>query len=631
MATISYRSAVADAFGHRFTGLIGYVMWAFVHVWYLIGWGNRIGTIYQWFRNLVFTKNRNHRIITYSRAKKDIGTGRLPTGRLAAILPAASRPEDMSRPLAVPARSPPPPTQPGRPRGRARGHDRAGDGGPVQVFVDLTRFAATATRAQLRDRVRELEDVGATGVSVSDHIFFTSGGRPRADGVGHGCDPLTTLAAVAGLSERLAVQTVVMNSAWMHPGLLLRQFAQLAVLLGGERVTAGLGAGWSAEEFDALGLAMPTFRTRIDRLAEVLAVARGLWTRRDGDATTGGHVVARDLPLSPVPDRPPRLLVGGGSDRLLGMAGRFADLLDLHGDPKHGRVAGATMAQASAGDVARRAHTTVDDLAGRIGLVRDARRPRERRDAVGWRRRSGTSPSVARGVRTAEELCARWAGIPYRPLDRSPYLLFGSPAQMAEALAERRRPTASSGSRSARRAGSRPRRRTRSGSAEVLPLLGLAARLDGELQPGARIRSAGGSASRACTGCRPRPSCSGVGLFDRRHRSRELTGREPLLQLLQGTVLRLGKEHLEEGDRDQAEDDEDQEGSLDPDGLDDDREEERDDRVGHPQAQHADAHSQAAQPQREHLRDDDPHRDVQGQLHAEDEGHHEEEDHERLR
>ena len=42
----------------------------------------------------------------------------------------------------------------------------------MQVFVDLTRFAATATRAQLRDRVRELEDVGATGVSVSDHIFF---------------------------------------------------------------------------------------------------------------------------------------------------------------------------------------------------------------------------------------------------------------------------------------------------------------------------------------------------------------------------------------------------------------------------------------------------------------------------
>lgn len=78
--------------------------------------------------------------------------------------------------------------------------------GPVQVYVDLTRFAAGATRAQLRDRVRELEDVGATGVSVSDHIFFTAGGRPRTEGVGHGCDPLTTLAAVRiSLSEEAGI------------------------------------------------------------------------------------------------------------------------------------------------------------------------------------------------------------------------------------------------------------------------------------------------------------------------------------------------------------------------------------------------------------------------------------------
>jgi alkanesulfonate monooxygenase SsuD/methylene tetrahydromethanopterin reductase-like flavin-dependent oxidoreductase (luciferase family) len=310
----------------------------------------------------------------------------------------------------------------------------------MKVFVDLTRFAASATRAQLRDRVAQLEDAGATGVSVSDHIFFTSAGRPRAEGVAHGCDPLTTLAAVAGLSDRLEVQSVVVNTAWIHPGLLLRQFAQLAVLLGGERVTAGLGAGWSAEEFDALGMAMPGFRTRMDRLAEVMELARSLWT--DGAVShEGRHVVARDLPLSPVPAQPPRMLVGGGSDRVLELAGRFADVLDLHGDPKHGRVAGATMAQASAGDVARRAHTTVDDLAGRIELVSDAAEKAGRpRDAVGvatqiWYVAFGSAAQVRAAQ---EELCASWAGIPYRPLDRSPYLLFGSPAQMAEALAERR-------------------------------------------------------------------------------------------------------------------------------------------------------------------------------------------------
>jgi alkanesulfonate monooxygenase SsuD/methylene tetrahydromethanopterin reductase-like flavin-dependent oxidoreductase (luciferase family) len=220
-----------------------------------------------------------------------------------------------------------------------------------------------------------------------------------------------------------------MNAAWIHPALLLRQFNQLAVLVGGERVTAGLGAGWSTEEFAALGLDLPRFRPRMDRLEEVLQLSRTLYDH--GHATFEGRtVVARVLPLSPLSDVPPLLLVGGGSDRVLGMAGRYADLLDLHGDPRHGRVAGATMAEAAAGDVRRRALTTVEDLASRIQLVRDAATEAVRpRDAVGvqtqiWFAIDG---SIA-DVRAAEaRLCGTWAGIPQQRLDRSPYLLLGRP------------------------------------------------------------------------------------------------------------------------------------------------------------------------------------------------------------
>jgi NADH:ubiquinone reductase (H+-translocating) len=68
MATIGYRAAVADAFHLKVTGILAYVMWAFIHVLYLIGWGNRIGTMYTWARALVFTKNRGHRIITFEQA-----------------------------------------------------------------------------------------------------------------------------------------------------------------------------------------------------------------------------------------------------------------------------------------------------------------------------------------------------------------------------------------------------------------------------------------------------------------------------------------------------------------------------------------------------------------------------------
>ena len=76
MATIGYRHAVADAFGMKFTGLLGYTMWGFIHVLYLIGWGNRLGTIYTWARALTFTKSRAHRIITFEQAHDEVAQRR---------------------------------------------------------------------------------------------------------------------------------------------------------------------------------------------------------------------------------------------------------------------------------------------------------------------------------------------------------------------------------------------------------------------------------------------------------------------------------------------------------------------------------------------------------------------------
>jgi alkanesulfonate monooxygenase SsuD/methylene tetrahydromethanopterin reductase-like flavin-dependent oxidoreductase (luciferase family) len=310
----------------------------------------------------------------------------------------------------------------------------------LKVFVELSRFAATASGSQFAAMVKALDDAGAYGVSFSDHLFYTRDGIPRKSAMQHGADPLTCMATVLALSPRLAVQSVVMNTAWIHPALLMRQFSQLAVLAGGSRVTAGLGAGWSSEEFDALGLEIPPFRARMDRLDEVLAFARVLFD--DGWASSEGpYVTARDVPRSPATGAPPELLVGGGSDRLLAAAGRYADVLDLHGDPRHGKVAGATMQQAADGDIQRRAGTTIEDLANRIRLLRDAesgtgRAPGSVSVATQiWYFAFGDRIEIAEAER---QLCTQWARIPTRRLDRCPYLLLGEPAQMAEALLERR-------------------------------------------------------------------------------------------------------------------------------------------------------------------------------------------------
>jgi len=72
MATIGHLSAVTDSYGMKFTGVTGYTMWGFVHVLYLVGWGNRVAAVLNWARALTFTKNRPHRTITIEHARYEL-------------------------------------------------------------------------------------------------------------------------------------------------------------------------------------------------------------------------------------------------------------------------------------------------------------------------------------------------------------------------------------------------------------------------------------------------------------------------------------------------------------------------------------------------------------------------------
>jgi Luciferase-like monooxygenase len=67
-------------------------------------------------------------------------------------------------------------------------------------------------------------------------------------------DPYILLAAADAVTQRAKLGTIVANASLQHPALLLPHFSQMARLFGGERVYAGLGAGWNREEFEALGL-----------------------------------------------------------------------------------------------------------------------------------------------------------------------------------------------------------------------------------------------------------------------------------------------------------------------------------------------------------------------------------------
>jgi alkanesulfonate monooxygenase SsuD/methylene tetrahydromethanopterin reductase-like flavin-dependent oxidoreductase (luciferase family) len=295
----------------------------------------------------------------------------------------------------------------------------------IQAWVSLPWAGPTAYYgADARGLVQRLEGLGITGVIQGDHPFVPGAALPFA---AMAADCLTVLTTVAAHAERLKVASLVANIGIQHPYLVLRKFAHLALLHGGARVYAGIGGGWAAPDFEALGLEMPPAPLRLERLEEAARLARGLFD--DGVASVnGGQVVADNIPLAPRPDVPPRLLLGGGSRRLLELAGRYADHVDISPPP---RVRAENVFQ-------QKLLTTVNDLVDSAGQARDAA------DAAGRGRESLTTSILlanvvfcpAGDIRAEEEAACAAVGLPWRSLDACPFALIGEPARIAEQVRE---------------------------------------------------------------------------------------------------------------------------------------------------------------------------------------------------
>jgi alkanesulfonate monooxygenase SsuD/methylene tetrahydromethanopterin reductase-like flavin-dependent oxidoreductase (luciferase family) len=280
---------------------------------------------------------------------------------------------------------------------------------------------------EARDTAARLEALGLTGVVQGDHPFIPT--APYTSPVAAmAAECFTVLTTLAAHSERLRIATLVANIGIQHPLFLLRRFANLALIHGGERVYAGLGAGWSRRGFEAIGLEMPPHRDRLDRLEEAVRVARELFDNGSADFT-GEHVVAKELPLAPRPAVPPRLLLGGGSRRVLELAGRYADHLDLAPPSR----------RKSANEFQRKLLTTTADLEDAARAAQVARSAAGRAPTDITLSVLMTNVVFCRESETpaAEEAICNAVDLRRRPLDDCPYVLVGEPQRMAEAIRER--------------------------------------------------------------------------------------------------------------------------------------------------------------------------------------------------
>jgi probable F420-dependent oxidoreductase len=170
-----------------------------------------------------------------------------------------------------------------------------------------------------RDEIRRIEECGFDSVSISDHLTG-----------GWSMDPLVAMTVAAEATTRLRVLGLVFCNDLRHPAVLHRALANLDVFSGG-RIEVGLGAGWLRTDHDAAGLPFDPAGVRVARLSEAVEVLLGLFGT--GPLTFAGrHYRITDLVGLPRPvQRPhPPLLIGGGSRRILELAGRRANIVGIN-------------------------------------------------------------------------------------------------------------------------------------------------------------------------------------------------------------------------------------------------------------------------------------------------------------
>jgi F420-dependent oxidoreductase-like protein len=168
---------------------------------------------------------------------------------------------------------------------------------------------------------RACEDGGLEGLFRSDHYAGLMGDEQR-----DALDAWTQIAALAALTERIRLGTLVSPVTFRHPSLLAKAVATADHVSGG-RVELGIGAGWNTREHAAYGFAFPELPERLALLEEQLELVVRQWTE-DAVDFAGDHYRLEGVRALPKPvqrPRPPVIVGGAGKPRTTRLAARLAD------------------------------------------------------------------------------------------------------------------------------------------------------------------------------------------------------------------------------------------------------------------------------------------------------------------
>jgi probable F420-dependent oxidoreductase len=179
-----------------------------------------------------------------------------------------------------------------------------GIGGSMPSWSEVRSFALAA------------ETHGFDSIWMFDHFFNRTGDGP-AEGM---YESWTILSALAPLTERITLGTLVMCDSFRNPGILAKMAATIDEVSDG-RLILGVGAGWHDPEYEAFGYPLDHRYARFD---ESVGILRALL---DGERVTvsGRFHRMRDAVLAPPPRRRIPILVAGDGPRMLRLTARSAD------------------------------------------------------------------------------------------------------------------------------------------------------------------------------------------------------------------------------------------------------------------------------------------------------------------
>jgi probable F420-dependent oxidoreductase len=179
-----------------------------------------------------------------------------------------------------------------------------------------------ATREAIIETACKAEELGFDAVFVNDHIIVD--GTPQVvTSWGNTYDPLVVLAYLAACTKRIRLGTSVLIMPYRNPVATAKMMATLDQMSEG-RVIAGVGAGWNAAEFAALGV---PFQERGARTAEYLRLWQACWGP-DPVTFQGRFFSFADMYVMPKPLQQPHppIWIGGTSPAALRRAAAFAQV-----------------------------------------------------------------------------------------------------------------------------------------------------------------------------------------------------------------------------------------------------------------------------------------------------------------